>query len=139
MTALVVHSGLVDSRRVQRQHKLLNNPPSITSTHVTSVCKHKRCIRSQIFHSPIHAATPVAVSVCKCNTVWTLQLAPTVDDSGAQDLFAASVPATAVILSFFKVPSFNQDTIKCMNKCKKCSLQQVMALQIKKIKGLREK
>jgi hypothetical protein len=29
------------------------------------------------------------------NTVWTLQLAYTVIDGGAQDLFAASVPATA--------------------------------------------
>ena len=34
-------------------------------------------------------------------------LAPTVNDSEAQDLFAVSVPATAESLSFFKVPPFS--------------------------------
>ena len=62
------------------------------------------------------------------------------DDSEAQDLCAASVLASAVILSFFKVPPFSRDTIKCMIKCKRGLLQQVMALQItKKVKGLRGK
>jgi hypothetical protein len=67
------------------------------------VYAYTKRIRSQIFHFLIHA-TPVAVSVGKCITVWTLQLAPTVDDGEAQDLFAASVPATAVILSFKYLP-----------------------------------
>ena len=110
---------------------VLCDPLGITNTHVTSVCKHKRWIRSQTFHFLIHA-TPVTVSVCKCSIVCILQFAPTVNDGEAQDLFAASVSATAVILPFFKVPPFSWDTIKCMNKCKRGLLQRVMALQNKK-------